>query len=63
MQVHEEDGLPHYICGVCINKWKECYETVLTFFAAEAFFRSLDTHDIVLQDQLVFSDCEVGKNM
>lgn len=61
LQVHEKDGLPHHICLVCVDKLKQCYETIIAFFAAEAFFRSqVFTEDVTSNGNGDFSDFDVG---
>lgn len=36
----EDDGLPNVMCESCVDKLKQCYDIMIMFFAADAYFRN-----------------------
>lgn len=47
LQMHKNDGLPHYICCLCVVRLEECYEML------QKFHRAYDKHreTIILTDE------------
>uniref|UniRef100_A0A1B6ECT7 Uncharacterized protein n=1 Tax=Clastoptera arizonana TaxID=38151 RepID=A0A1B6ECT7_9HEMI len=44
-QVHENDGLPHHICFICVDKITYCYDFITKFYSAEVIFRNSEFND------------------